>query len=306
MKCALCDSDRLDHVKSYSARSSIFLGATIQRCADCKMEMVSPLPSRMSWHEYNRSYFENAHGGVNQSQWVIDYNIGLARTRVLALQKYIEDQGVDINSVLEIGPGPGYFMREFRKLWPASDYSVVESDVSQHPVLSSNGATIVEEYELESRMFDILIATHVLEHSLDPVGFLNQFLKALKPNGVVFIETPCRDHEYKSFHEPHVLFFEKTTLRRCLEMCGLKNIKMTYNGDKIRRVRLNGFIRKCIIKIEQITGMPTHLFLGKYWPKEQEIQLSKQQALAIVETAPHIEQKNQARWVRGFGTLKND
>ena len=94
--------------------------------------MISPLPSEDAWYAYNKSYFINAHGGLNSSKWIEAYNIGVAKTRLNAFIKYLDEQNVEISSVLEIGPGQGYLMREFKKRLPHLDYYVVESDSSVH------------------------------------------------------------------------------------------------------------------------------------------------------------------------------
>ena len=88
-------------------------------------------------------------------------------------------------------------------------------------------------------------------------------------------------------------------------MCDLQQITLTYNGDAIPNLRRNGFIRKCLVKLELKTGVPFHILLGQYWAKDQSFGLTYQQTLAIAETSPHIEQDAPARWVRAFGRSNN-
>ena len=268
--------------------------------------MISPFPSEDAWDAYNKSYFINAHGGFSSSKWIQAYNIGVAKTRLDSFIKYLDEQNLEVSSVLEIGPGHGYLMREFKKRLPNLDYYVVESDCSVHDDLKRQGAALIDAADLKTiKPVDAVIATHVLEHTLDPIGFLRHFTTSLRPGGAVFIETPCLDHEYKNLHEPHVLFFEKATLSRCFEMCGLQHIKLTYNGDVIPNLWRNGFIRKCLVKLEVKTGVPFHKLLGQYWADGHYFGLTYQQTLAIAETSPHVEQDAPARWVRGFGKRGN-
>ena len=306
MTCPICKSTDLATVKPYAAENSFFAGLKIYQCSECSMQMISPFPSEEAWNSYNKSYFINAHGGLNLSKWIETFNIGLAKTRMNAFTKYLAEQNVEINSVLEIGPGLGFLMKEFKKQRPSLDYYVVESDPSVHNELKRHGASVINASDVKKiKSVDAVIATHVLEHTLDPVSFLRHFTSALRPGGAVFIETPCLDHEYKDIHEPHVLFFDKSTLGKCFELCDLKHIKLTYNGDVIKNLKRNSFIRKCLVKLEVKTGVPFHIFLGQYWAREQSFGLTYGQTLAIAETSPHIEQDEPARWVRGFGMLKN-
>ena len=266
------------------------------------MQMTLPVPSEESWDNYNTSYFLNAHGGISTSKWIEAYNTGVAKVRLDAFNKYISLSNRKLNSVLEIGPGRGYFLKELKKTNPSLTYYVVESDKSVHEELRAKGAVIIDPAKLKDiHLVDALVATHVLEHTLHPIEFLQSFMRALKPGGSVFVETPCRDHEYKKIHEPHVLFFDKPTLGRCLQSCALKNIKLTYNGDSIPNLRRNAFIRKCLVKLEIKSGIPLHIFLGQYWHKDELDRSTYHEKLAIAETAPHVEQLSPARGVRGFG-----
>lgn len=55
--------------------------------------------------------------------------------------------------------------------------------------------------------FDEIYAKHVIEHLNDPIGFMSEMTRALKPGGTIFVETPhfsCR----VAYSEPqHKLFF---------------------------------------------------------------------------------------------------
>lgn len=306
MVCPICNSTNLKPIKAYITKSSFFADSKICQCDGCKMQMISPMPPEDKWDAYNKSYFKNAHGGLNSSKWVEDYNIGVAKTRLNAFTKYLGEQKITVRSVLEIGPGQGYFMREFKDRLPNLDYFVVESDNSVHDELERYGADVISAADIQKiRPVDAVIATHVLEHTLNPIGFLRHYTSVLRPGGAVFIETPCLDHEYKDLHEPHMLFFEKCTLSRCFEMCELQHVTLTYNGDVIPNLRRNGFIRKCLVKLELKTGIPFHILLGQYWADDQCFRLTYRQTLAIAETSPHVEQAKPARWVRGFGKSKN-
>ena len=227
MVCPICNSANMKPIKSYAAKNSFFADSKICQCDACGMQMILPLPSEVAWKAYNKSYFINAHGGLNASKWIEAYNIGVAKTRLNAFFKYLNEQSVEINSVLEIGPGQGYFMQEFKKQRPNLDYYVVESDSSVHGELKRHGATLVDVADVQTiKSVDAVIATHVLEHTLDPIGFLQHFTTTLNPGGAVFIETPCLDHEYKDLHEPHVLFLKNLLSGNVLNCVIYNNIQI--------------------------------------------------------------------------------
>ena len=68
MKCAICKSRDLAKIKPYAAENSFFAGSKICLCGACGMQMISPFPSEDAWETYNKSYFVNAHGGLNSSK----------------------------------------------------------------------------------------------------------------------------------------------------------------------------------------------------------------------------------------------
>ena len=265
------------------------------------MQFIHPMPSEQEWDDYNSSYFENAHGGVSTSDWAKAYNSGLAKIRLHALFDYIKATDISVKSVLEIGPGQGYLMREWLAWHPKTSYYVVESDHIVHPELEASGGNIIHSSQINTiDKVDLVIATHVIEHTLKPLEFLSYFTSALRKGGGLFIEVPCLDHKYKEIFEPHVQFFEKSTLARCFHDVDLCNIHLTYNGDPISSLRRNALFRKILVMLQRKTRLPFLFFHGLYWPSLSTYNLRPIEALALIETSPHIIQDQEARWVRGF------
>lgn len=293
-------------LKPYAYRSAFFECKEVRECQDCHMQYIYPMPSEEDWNEYNSSYFDNAHGGISESAWVNAYNSGVAKTRLYELRNYLELSNIKVQSILEIGPGQGYLMREWLALYPETKYYLVESDSVVHSALESGGGTIIPANEIDTiGKVDLVIATHVIEHTLKPIEFLSYFTSILRKGGALFVEAPCLDHKYKLIFEPHIQFFEKSTLEKCFDAVGMSNTHLTYNGDLIPLIRRNSMIRKVLVKCENLTGLPFHVFLGRYFPNKLKYKLSPIEALALVETSPHIVQNDNSRWVRGFGQREN-
>jgi hypothetical protein len=302
MVCPICSSNSYEKIMAYKFNSKMFEGRDIRQCNDCSMRFIYPMPTQEEWDLYNASYFTNAHGGLHITPWIHAYNSGLAKVRLASLVDYIKSNNLSIKKILEIGPGPGYLMKEYLSRFPETQYYVVESDSSVHEKLNQLGATIIEPDEIETITdVDLLVATHVIEHTLKPVDFLSYFSTVLRRNGCLFIEVPCLDYQYKDIFEPHVAFFDMTTLATCFEKAGFYNFQFTYNGDTISKLRINSLIKKIIIKLQLKTKLPFRLFLGKHWPNKGRFYLDYNEALAISETSPHIIQNVKSRWIRGFG-----
>ncbi len=101
-----------------------------------------------------------------------------------------------VKSIFEIGCGRGYLLSEFRKNMDKSlKIMGIEPDLAAANFGSKNLNLHIEQGMLETFRpeikYDLVILSHVLEHVLDPVKFLNNVLSNyLSPGGVLFIEVP--------------------------------------------------------------------------------------------------------------------
>lgn len=112
----------------------------------------------------------------------------------------VDEYGAAESSLLEIGSGRGEFLSDIEELRPDLTLSVADSFQS---VLdrAAEAATISNSYLLDSNSFDLelksggtkfdlVIASHVLEHFLDPVAGVRGMVAATKPGGHVIIAVP--------------------------------------------------------------------------------------------------------------------
>jgi SAM-dependent methyltransferase len=89
----------------------------------------------------------------------------------------------------------------------------------------------IETAAISEGPFDLITVFQVLEHIDDPIGFLRNVGKHLKPDGILYIEVPNLQDilleyydvpEYADFYfrEPHVSYFTRDTLRQVTELAG--------------------------------------------------------------------------------------
>lgn len=239
-QCPICASTDCQPVAPYRGHSVLFQERYLVRCCDCELVFAHPVPADDELAEYNSSYFTSAHGGLPTDSKARAFHSGIARLRLRHIQDFLGARGLVATSVLEIGPGIGYLCAHFKAKWPEIDYAVVEPDRDCHTHLHGIGARVFERFEqLDANhgRFDLLVLSHVLEHTSHPVTFLQPALRLLKPGGVLFIEVPCRDHEFKSNLEPHLLFFDKPSMLRLLTRLNLTDLQLTYHGQEIERLK---------------------------------------------------------------------
>jgi len=239
--CPACDSDRLVKVADYRGAHKIFQELRRERCEECGLQFAAPMPSAPELNTFNTSYFDNAHGGQASDPCAQAFFYGLAALRCEYVLRYLGKRSIDVRSVLEIGPGPGFFARCWMERNPHTTYFAIETDASCHQKLHGSGVRLVNVDNGEAPpACDLVVLSHVLEHVDAPTRLLHVALSYLVPGGAIFIEVPCNDWEHKTLDEPHLLFFDKKPMGCLLARLGLEDIEMSYFGKTIRDLKNAG------------------------------------------------------------------
>jgi len=135
-------------------------------------------------------------------------------------------------SILDIGCATGALIASLRdngwrvtgvEISPSADYAKNERklDVSNIPL---------EENHFPSGSFDIILASHLIEHLNDPKTFLEETYRILKPNGIIFITTPdisgfqsrLFGSRWRSAIFDHLYLFSRRTLKKMLKTAGFR------------------------------------------------------------------------------------
>jgi SAM-dependent methyltransferase len=293
------------HLRKYNNSHSSFNDLSLVKCMNCELVFANPMPSEVLLEKFNSTYFTSAHGGVNLSKTSQAFFSGIAKIRKHFLKKYLKLNKINFQNILEIGPGPGYFAKN----WLSENnnkYFVLESDSSCHASLKKNGAIIldIESYNNNKIIFDIVIISHVLEHVSNPKSFIDFSTKYLKKGGVLFLDVPCNDYEHKELDEPHLLFFNKTPMRFLLEMLNFKNIEINYYGNKISKLKKKRFINKVLLLIRSLLiSYGFHFLFGLRKNKLSMLDSSFERAVMLPYKA-HLISDTPAWWLRAFA-IKN-
>lgn len=137
-------------------------------------------------------------------------------------------------SVLDVGCSAGQFLMSIKDLVGnrvGLELSQDEVDFirSHHDFRVYNEP--IENAKITEGPFDLVTSFQVVEHTLDPVEFVKDLGRQLKPDGYLYLELPnlhdvlldCyRVSGYADFYyrEPHVSYFTKDTLRNLLDQVG--------------------------------------------------------------------------------------
>ncbi len=98
--------------------------------------------------------------------------------------------------------------------------------------------SIFDAQEMSGRRFDVIAASHVLEHVLEPIVFLKRLLGVLEDGGVLFLEVPNEDAGTiaagtgtASLGRMHLYFFDPQRLRAAAEAAGGVVVALGAFGD---------------------------------------------------------------------------
>jgi 2-polyprenyl-3-methyl-5-hydroxy-6-metoxy-1,4-benzoquinol methylase len=145
-------------------------------------------------------------------------------------------------SVLEVGCNTGFILKGLNDL----GYSVWGTDLSSTAVRAAKkyfdlDSVYLSEFPPEEKVgsFDVLIASHVIEHALEPRAFVEQCARFLRKDGIMIIRTPnveslgmrCFRGHYPVFCPPiHLNYFSMRTLSSVLDR-HFKVIRSETGGD---------------------------------------------------------------------------
>jgi SAM-dependent methyltransferase len=230
--CPLCGGVKTEDVGPYRNESVELAGKTRVRCETCELVFVAPMPTASEWTTYNANYFARAHGRSSDTRSATLFRSGIAKLRVAHVLAELDELGVSLGTVLEIGPGHGEFVSALKAQRPDVIYLGQETDSSLFPKLRQLGVGLLgpDEIGVLPKTVDLVVISHVLEHTIDPLRFLIENTAPLRDGGALFVEVPCRDDLYKSEDEPHLQFFDKPSLGKALEMAGFIGPNLTYHG----------------------------------------------------------------------------
>ena len=237
--CPVCGSANARALSAYRAHHAAFAGLQRARCDSCGLGFAWPMPGPAVLDEYNARYFATAHGEPPRTAVGAAFFSAIARLRLAHVERFLAAQSISVASVLEVGPGPGFFARCWLARRPETRYMAVETDRSCQASLRQIGVELVDlpAVAQDRPQVDLAVLSHVLEHVPDPLKFLTDTTRHLRKGGALFIEVPCLDYEHKSLDEPHLLFFDKKPMQHLLHQCGFDTIEVSYHGETIDRLR---------------------------------------------------------------------
>lgn len=205
----------------WRAFHNTFRNKNIKICSNCGLGIIYPMPSQSDLDRYYKHiYWQSREQGLRLS--VID-----ARGQAQAdyISTFIEIK--QLRRILEFGAGQAGVSRALKQRNPSISIGIVEESELMRELHRKNGE--VDDIALHllslTGRFDLIMASHSLEHVGDVEATLSLFVELLRPDGRLFVEVPnCyqRYFELDIGDAPHTYFFTGTALAHLVARYGMK------------------------------------------------------------------------------------
>jgi 2-polyprenyl-3-methyl-5-hydroxy-6-metoxy-1,4-benzoquinol methylase len=228
--CPLCGSER-------AAVRIAGKGYRFVECLDCRLTYQNPQPLFDDLaRRYGQSYFR--YEKANEANFFRLMELGLQDIGFGALAASLPAP----RRALDVGCATGMLLERLR----SEGWEVQGLDLCRQSALyagAKRGVPVfvgtLEQARLPDESFSLVHFSHLIEHLPDPAAFLREVRRILRPQGLAVVTTPNIDglqarlfrERWRSAIADHLCLFSTRTLRRLLESCGLRVLKIqTWGG----------------------------------------------------------------------------
>jgi SAM-dependent methyltransferase len=198
------------------------------KCSSCQFVFLNPRPTSDSLFRFYQEYLPKEESSIES--WKKMMKPVFHRATHL-LQQYARE-----GKLLDVGTGFGFFLAEMKK----KGWDVTGVEISQKGMDYARdvlGLAIypgpLEKANFPDRYFDAITGFYVIEHLPQPIGFLRECHRILKPGGLLLLRyphtTPIKNLlqffgiKNRLYDLPaHLSDFSPRMIQRCLERTGFE------------------------------------------------------------------------------------
>ncbi len=247
-------------------------------CRNCKTLFTNPSITQKKLTAYYQKHFHYVDGLLNE-------HIIRKRARII-LQNIINKKGAHI-SLCDVGSGYGFFLdcaqqslTQVYGIEPSRILAKSSIDTFNIPVFIGTSREYMRSQNF--RKFDVVTSIHVIEHVANPKNHIRELLTLLKPDGLLYVETPNLDSylfyaenkKYTFLLAPeHPWIFSHYSFRYLIQDTKRALTVKTYSYSE----HVMGIIKAIIKKYNSSATVPP-----KNLKKPEEISLSPSSQISIL------------------------
>lgn len=213
---------------------------TVSRCAACGHLYMDPPPARAALEKmYGREYYAGtaAYSYTDERKNPRGFQ-AVARARISKLLALLRTSTGSGRAFLDIGCSFGSLLDAARAAGcrttglDISPYALAHVRKQGHRAIKG----VPETARLGKELYDIVTMVEVIEHLGDPAAALHRIRNALKPGGVLLVQTANMEGrqavragaDYHYFLPGHLQYFSRRRLTALLDECGFADIRCHY------------------------------------------------------------------------------
>lgn len=225
--CPICESKEVDflHAQKFELPEDhpLTAGYDVVSCSACGFVYADTEATQADYDRFYARYskYEDAKTGTGGIENPFDWKRQQETARYIA--ETLNDRTL---SVLDVGCANGGMLKALKELGFENlcgiDPSPVCVENTRRVGADAHQGSLFQPFK--ENAYDCVILSHTLEHVQDVRGAMNWIAKRLKPNGVVYVETPDAkrylDFLYaplQDFNTEHINHFSLTSLRNLIE-----------------------------------------------------------------------------------------
>jgi len=234
--CPLCSSNEN---RALCKRDRYGMGVKTVFCKKCGMIFLNPRPTASEMDRFYRIDYRRFYESIDiPTVEYIESGPYMARASfvigVVSETIPLLFQG----EILDIGCAEGTLLRMLGEKYPASIRSGFEPNREFSQFAANYSGVSVHCLSFEeffsgtrgnSRRYELITLTHVLEHLLHPIDALEHIRELLSSNGCFYVEVPNvvdeRSKGIRHIHLGHTLSFTPSTLRYALDKAGFEIVE---------------------------------------------------------------------------------
>lgn len=269
--CVACGSREIIALRGWRERLGLSSSDAVRRCTRCGLAWLDRFAGVTEYSsEYFESYANYGHmpGGIDDVPPHIRARLIEIETR-LGRTGHLLDVGCGFGNVLHAARDRGWIPVGLDVSTWSADYVRRTKDL---PVVVGD----LVDIELTPGAFDVVHASHSLEHMRDPKRALEKVHGWIKSDGLLIIEVPNQLDElyavvrwalFRRFVPPpvansHLFFFTPRSLGRLLVKTGYDVISMRTerrNDDRSSRMPLGAVVKRAVFAAERRLARGPHI-----------------------------------------------
>jgi len=229
VNCPICEGSRGEPLHPEGSFQMV-------RCLLCQFVFLNPRPTSDSLFRFYQKYLPEEESSVESWEKMMK---AVFRRAANLLQQYRRD-----GRLLDVGTGFGFFLAEMKKRgWDATGVEISKKAMDYAKDIL--GLTIhpgpLEKVSFPDNHFDAVTGFYVIEHLPNPIVFLKECYRILKPGGLLLLRyphtTPIKNLlgffgiKNRLYDLPaHLSDFSPKMIQRCLEGIGFGKCRHQIGG----------------------------------------------------------------------------